>query len=92
MITHGIPAGRVFRAPDMLADPQFQARESIVELEHPRLGAIKMQNAFPFFSETPTGIRRLAPESPGQDNDEVLREVLAMSASDIEGLRAAGTI
>ena len=28
--THGVPAGRIFRAPEMLEDPQFAAREAIV--------------------------------------------------------------
>src|SRR5678816_678595 len=31
----GIPASRVFRAPDMLGDPQFAAREAIVSVDHP---------------------------------------------------------
>ena len=32
----GVPASRVFRAPDMLADPQYQARETIVSTEPER--------------------------------------------------------
>ena len=32
---HGVPAGRIFRVPDMLADPQYQARESIVPCPTP---------------------------------------------------------
>ena len=32
----GVPAGRIFRAKDMFADPQFAAREAIVKLTHPR--------------------------------------------------------
>ncbi|MBS0412033.1 MAG: CoA transferase, partial [Proteobacteria bacterium] len=50
---NGVPCGRVYRAPDMLADPQFIAREAIVETEHPVFGKIRMQNAFPKLSETP---------------------------------------
>ncbi|MGH1557710.1 CoA transferase [Caulobacter segnis] len=43
----GLATGRIYRAPDMLKDPQFAARESIVTVAHPVFGQIKMQNAFP---------------------------------------------
>ena len=34
----GVPAGRIFRARDMFADPHFAAREAIVEVPHPDFG------------------------------------------------------
>ena len=55
MITHSIPAGKVYRAPEMLADPHFAAREAIIEVETERFGKLKMQNAFPRLSATPSG-------------------------------------
>jgi len=55
--TNGVPCGRIFRAPDMLEDPQFVARQSIVEVDHPVFGKVKMQNAFPRLSETPGSVR-----------------------------------
>jgi formyl-CoA transferase len=55
--TNGVPCGRIFRAPDMLEDPQFAARQSIVEVDHPVFGKVKMQNAFPRLSETPGSVR-----------------------------------
>ncbi|MGH6998820.1 MAG: CaiB/BaiF CoA transferase family protein, partial [Phenylobacterium sp.] len=67
----GIPCGRVFRAPDMLENEQYQAREAIVELPHPAFGKVKMQNAFPKLSETPGAVRWPGPEL-GQHTDEVL--------------------
>ena len=36
MIEHGIPAGRVFKPADMIADPHFQAREALIDVPHPR--------------------------------------------------------
>src|SRR5947207_2990847 len=38
MIEHSIPAGRMYRAPDMLADPHFAAREAIVDANSPAVG------------------------------------------------------
>jgi crotonobetainyl-CoA:carnitine CoA-transferase CaiB-like acyl-CoA transferase len=92
MIAHGIPAGRVYRAPDMISDPQFRARQSIVDLEHPVYGSIKMQNAFPFFSRTPGGVRRLAPATPGQDNQQVFGEILGLGECELKQLERDGTI
>lgn len=86
----GIPCGRVFRAPDMLENEQYQAREAIVELPHPAFGKVKMQNAFPKLSETPGAVRWPGPDL-GQHTDEVLAEV-GLSADEVAGLRAKGVV
>jgi formyl-CoA transferase len=91
MVEHAIPAGRMFRAPEMLADPHFQARESIIDMPHPRLGSVKMQNVFPKLSVSPGGVRTPAPHTPGQHNDEIF-SALGCSTQEIETLRAAGCI
>lgn len=67
MIEHAIPAGRVYRAADMLGDPHFAAREAIVTVDDPELGPVPMQGVFPKFSRTPGGIRSPAPRTVGQD-------------------------
>jgi len=87
----GVPAGRIYRAPEMLADPQFAAREAIVEVPHPRFGSIRMQNVFPRLSATPGAVRRRAPETPGQDNAEVYG-ALGLSRAALDALRADGVI
>jgi formyl-CoA transferase len=92
MTEYSIPAGRVYRAPDMLADPHFQAREAIIEVETQQRGRIKMQNAFPKLSRTPSTIRRPAPAAPGQDNAEVYAERLGLDAGELARLAEAGII
>ena len=92
MIEHSIPAGRVYTAKDMLADPHFKARDAIVEVETEGHGKLKMQNAFPRFSKSQSGIRRTAPVTPGQHNEEVLGEVLGWSAEDLAEKREKGLI
>lgn len=87
----GLAVGRVYRAPDMLKDPQFAARESIVEVAHPVFGTVKMQNAFPRLSETPGGVRWPGP-ALGQHTDAVLRDVAGLSDEAIAGLRTKGVI
>ena len=92
MIDYSIPAGRVYTAKDMLADPHFKARDAIIEVETERHGKLKMQNAFPKLSRTPSGVRRAAPAQPGQHNAEVLGELLGFGNDDVERLAASGAI
>lgn len=87
----GIPASRVFRAPDMLEDPQFAAREAIVSVAHPVFGAVKMQNAFPKLSATPGQVRWPGPEL-GQHTAEVLGALAGVDANKLRELKAAGVI
>jgi len=91
-IAHAIPAGKVYRAPEMLADPHFAAREAIVEVPHPTFGGVLMQNAFPKLSATPSGVRRAAPREVGQDNAEVYGRELGIGAEELSVLKAAGVI
>lgn len=92
MIAYSIPAGRVYRAPEMLADPHFKAREAIIEVETERFGKLKMQGAFPKLSATPSGVRSPAPSLVGQHNEEVYGGLLGLSGAEIGALKAAGTI
>jgi len=88
---HAVPNGRIYTAPDMLADAHFKAREAIVTLMHPKLGEFPMQNVVPKLSETPGSVRWVGPEL-GEHTDEVLSEVLGLDAAAIDGLRGRGVI
>jgi formyl-CoA transferase len=92
MIVAGVPAGRIYRAPEMLADPHFKAREAIVEVDHPRWGKLPMQNVLPRLSATPGSIHRVASQAVGQDNAEVFAERLGLGRNDLEALETAGII
>lgn len=88
---HSVAFGRVYRVPEMLTDPHFQARDTIVRLPHARLGDFPMQNIAPKFSGTPGSIRWVGPRL-GQHTVEVLRDLLGVDAAGIESLRAQGII
>lgn len=92
MVEHAIPAGKVFKAADMLTDPHFKARKSIVAVDHPVLGKVAMQNVFPLLSETPGAIRSVAPAVPGQDNKNIFQTLLAIDDCGLEKLKQRGTI
>lgn len=88
---HGVPAGRIYRVPDMLDDPQYRARESIVPVLHPDFPDLQMQNVFPRLSETPGAIRWAGP-ALGEHTDQVLTELLGYDAERITALRSEGII
>ncbi|WP_037364613.1 CaiB/BaiF CoA transferase family protein [Amycolatopsis orientalis] len=88
---HGVPAGRIYQAKDMLADPHFAAREAITRLIHPELGEFAMHNVVPKLSESPGRIRHVGPEL-GEHNDEIYRDLLGLGDDDVVSLRSAGVI
>ena len=92
MIKHSIPAGKVYRAPEMLADPHFQAREAIIEVETERFGKLKMQNVVPRLSATPSSVRTPAPSIVGQHNAEIYGGLLGMAEAQLSELAARGII
>ncbi|EHJ94534.1 CaiB/BaiF CoA transferase family protein [Vreelandella boliviensis] len=87
----GVPAGLVFRAPDMLDDPHFQARKSIVEVPDRHGQPLPMQNVFPRLSTTPGSIRSVGP-ALGEHTHTVLTDWLAFSADTLDALRADNVI
>ncbi|MGW0007230.1 CaiB/BaiF CoA transferase family protein [Nocardia grenadensis] len=89
--TAGVPAGRIYRAKDMLEDPHFLAREAIVRLAHPDLGEFAMHNVVPKLSATPGRIRHLGPEL-GEHNEEIYRDLLGLDDDRMSSLRSAGAI
>ncbi len=87
----GVPAGRIYRAPDMLEDPHFQSRQAIVSTPHPDFGDLRMQNVAPKLSETPGGIRSPSP-ALGEHNDWVYLRLLGMSAERYAQLKSQRVI
>lgn len=92
MIAYSIPAGRVYRAPEMLEDPHFQARDAIIEVETERYGKLKMQGAFPKLSVTPSSVRSPAPSIVGQHNAEIYGGLLGIEATELDRLQTVGAI
>jgi crotonobetainyl-CoA:carnitine CoA-transferase CaiB-like acyl-CoA transferase len=87
----GIPFGPVAQVADAVASPQIAAREMLVEIEHPSLGALLVTGLAVKLSATPGAVRK-APPMVGEDNDRVYREVLGLAASEIAELRTSGAI
>ncbi len=91
MEDHGVPVGKIFRAPEMLEDPHFKAREAIIRVLHPEFGELAMQNVTPKLSLTPGKVKAPGP-ALGEHNEAVLSGLLGLSAERLEQLRQAGVI
>ncbi|MBI2908610.1 MAG: CoA transferase [Chloroflexi bacterium] len=81
----GIAYGPVQTISDLVVDEHARQRGAIVDVDHwgevlPLVGVL------PKLSETPGGIRTLAPHI-GQHNEEVYRSVLGVSAAEFEELK-----
>ena len=87
---HAVPNGLIYRAPEMLTDPHFAARESIVHVPHQEFGDVPMQNVFPRLSETPGQVRWAGP-ALGEHNTEVYTD-LGIDHDELAALTARGVI
>jgi crotonobetainyl-CoA:carnitine CoA-transferase CaiB-like acyl-CoA transferase len=87
----GVPAGLIFRAPDMLADPHFNARKSIVMVPDRKGKPLPMQNVFPRLTKTPGTIRHAGPQL-GEHTNEVLKGWLDMNDAQLDTLRSSSII
>ncbi len=88
---HSVPAGRIYRVPEMLADPQFAARDAIIDVAHPDYPNLKMQNVVPKLSATPGAVKWPGPEL-GEHSAEVFGDLLGLSEERLADLRARGIV
>lgn len=83
----GVPAGPIYDIDQVTKDPHIAgAREMFVEMEHPVAGKMKITGNQVKFSSTPVTFRAPAPLL-GQHTDEILKEFLDMSETEIQSLR-----
>jgi len=87
----GIPAGKIYRAPDMMEDEHFAARQALVKVPHPGFANLWMQNVFPKLSESPGEVKWPGPDV-GQHNAEVYGELLGYGRKELAALSQEGVI
>jgi crotonobetainyl-CoA:carnitine CoA-transferase CaiB-like acyl-CoA transferase len=86
----GVPCGAVRAVPEVLTDPQIQARHMIEAVEHAAAGLVKVLGVPVKLSETPGSVRT-APPTLWQHTDAVLTE-LGFDAKQIAELRTKGAV
>ena len=87
----GVPAAPILAVDRVLSDPQVKHREMVVEMTHPRYGAVPTLGT-PIKLEPRTPFRPDPPARLGEHTDQVLGELLGYPAARIDQLRKAGVI
>lgn len=87
----GATVAPIYNVEDILEDDHYTERESIVSVDDPELGSGLVQNAFPFFSETPGTIDHLGP-SLGEHNEDIYGGYLSYSEAELARLDEEGVI
>src|SRR5665811_2396730 len=85
-----VPHGKIYTAADIVADPQYLAREMIRQVTLADGTPLKMPGIVPKLSDTPGGMDWVGPEL-GEHTDDVLRAA-GYDDDAIARLRASGAI
>ena len=85
-----VPAGRIYTVADIAADPHYQARGMLGEVQMDDGSLLAVPGIVPKLSRTPGSHRRNAP-GLGQDTDAVLLE-MGLSPEQINSLKQQGIV
>ncbi|MDQ2628836.1 MAG: CoA transferase [Actinomycetota bacterium] len=86
-----VAAAAVYDITDLVADEQLAHREVFVRVGDDELGAMTVQAPVPRFSDAQGRVGHLGPRL-GEHNAEVYRDLLKLTPSDIDDLRARGVL
>lgn len=86
-----VPCGPLLTIEDIFAEPHYAARENILYVDDPRIGAIAIPAPVPRLSETPAVFRHTG-RPLGADTDAVLNELLGIAEEELTELRRDGVI
>jgi crotonobetainyl-CoA:carnitine CoA-transferase CaiB-like acyl-CoA transferase len=87
----GVPCGSVRDLAEVVQDPQLEARDMIVRIEHAIAGAVRVTGVPVKLSHTPGSVRT-PPPTLGQHTADILTRDAGLSQDDIASLRAGGAI
>lgn len=85
------PPAIIYRAPELLADPHYKAREALIKVDHPEHENFVMQNVTPKLSATLGEVEWIGP-ALGQHNEAIYGELLGMNSATRADLEARGVI
>ncbi|MEA2101488.1 MAG: CoA transferase [Thermodesulfobacteriota bacterium] len=95
MYERNIPSGVVKDITELLEDPHLIARDMVIDIDHPILGKVKINNMPIKFSDSQAGLKPGDnPMEPklGEDTQKILTDLLGMDSPEITALREQGVI
>ena len=87
----GVPAGKIYTAPDMVTDPHYLAREMVLRPEAGGVAHGPMAGIVPKFSRTPGAVTAVGPRL-GAHTDQVLTELAGLDEEARERLVQQGIV
>jgi CoA:oxalate CoA-transferase len=91
LVEAGIPAAPVNTVTEAVMDPQIEAREMLVDVDHPGIGKIPVSGIVVKLSKTPGRIETSVPKI-GQHNMEIYRDLLGYTEEELFQLNEQGII
>src|SRR2546425_7675311 len=90
LVKADVCVGKVYDVAEMVADPQINHRQMVVDVEHPTHGRVRQIGIAIKLSDTPGTIRSTAP-MPSEHTEDVLKD-LGMTTAEITELRRKGIV
>ncbi len=91
LTSSGAVVGPVYNMKQILEDPHFIYRDTVVAVNDSDLGKVRMANVVAKFSRTPGKIKHTG-QKKGAHNKEIFENYLGLSTEEIEELRQKGVI
>jgi formyl-CoA transferase len=88
----GVICGPIYTIADIFEDPQFRARDMLLEHVDPEFGPYLGPGIVPKLSETPGAVRWSAPWERGSHNRDVYCGLLGLSDGELSALEGEGVI
>ena len=88
----GVICGPIYTIADIFEDPQFRARDMLVQHVDPEFGEYIGPGIVPKLSETPGAVRWSATWEEGSHNREVYGGLLGLSGDELAELKAEGIV
>ena len=87
----GVPCGPINTIDQLFDDPQVQAREMVIQVDHPSAGVINMV-ASPLKIPTAPVKVRLPPPTLGEHTEKILHDLLGFDRNTVEELKTSQVI
>jgi len=88
----GVVCGPIYTMAEIFEDPQYQAREMLVEHVDAEFGPYLGPGVIPKFSETPGEVRWSGTWEEGSHNEQVYCGLLGLTGSELGELREDGVV
>jgi formyl-CoA transferase len=88
----GVICGPIYTIEDIFEDPQYRAREMLLEHDDPEFGSYIGPGIVPKLTRTPGAVRWSATWDEGSHNQEVYGELLGLGEDELAELREEGVL